>query len=319
VPKGPAPWVAGSAMDEGGPPDQGVRGDHAPSSEEIDRAIDVLAGVAPREVQKRGYHFQRRDYYSALNDLEFLSDNRDLWQRRSMPRAIEWGFRDQLLVLARIAIHTNELHDVPFNRPSGGAVSYYWNNDFWRGVDAFVHYALLRHVKPERVVEIGCGWSSLLLERALDATEHETGLRAAVHQIEPYPRQEIMESLPTHWTCEQATLQRASLNSVEDLRAGDILFYDGSHVARTASDVNWFFFEVIPRVPQGVIIHVHDIFWPDDLSRDVDIRPWPNLERAVCAASVFDVQRRVRSSAHKCRPHQVSPDRAGGHVQRSRR
>ena len=41
-------------------------------------------------------------------------------------------------------------------------------------------------------------------------------------------------------------------------------FYDGSHVARTGSDVNWFFFEVLPRLKAGVMVHVHDIYWPDD-------------------------------------------------------
>jgi hypothetical protein len=33
---------------------------------------------------------------------------------------------------------------------------------------------------------------------------------------------------------------------------------------RTAGDVNWFFFEVLPRLAPGVYVHVHDIFFPDD-------------------------------------------------------
>lgn len=38
-------------------------------------------------------------------------------------------------------------------------------------------------------------------------------------------------------------LQLAPLELFEKLGAGDFLVYDGSHVARAASDVNWFLFE----------------------------------------------------------------------------
>jgi hypothetical protein len=48
----------------------------------------------------------------------------------------------------------------------------------------------------------------------------------------------------------------------ESLQAGDVLFIDSSHVAKTGSDVNYLFFEVLPRLAPGVIIHVHDIPLP---------------------------------------------------------
>jgi hypothetical protein len=232
--------------------------------DEIAAAIDTLLGVSPLDIQRRGYHFQRRDYYSPLNDLEFLADNYDLWKNRPLPAGIEWNLAEQLALVRQIGIYVQELQDVPFSAPRGSSLSYYWNNDFWRGIDAFVHYALLRHIKPIRVVEIGCGWSSLLLKRALHGTEISDGVKASVHQIEPYPRSEIMAVLPDQWTQDRTILQRATYASIEELRDGDVLFYDGSHVAKAASDVNWFFFEILPRVSPGVIIHLHDIFWPAD-------------------------------------------------------
>jgi Methyltransferase domain len=236
--------------------------EHKP--DKISEAIDILIGVPPIDIQRRGYHFQVRDYYSPLNDLDFLTANPDLWKDRPLPAGIRWDLDRQIGLLRRIAAYVQELQDVPFERSADGLETYYWNNDFWRGMDAFVHYALLRHLKPARVVEIGCGWSSLLLKRALFLTESQNGTRTSVHQIDPYPRPEIMAALPSHWRQEETTLQRTTLASVENLQKGDVLFYDGSHVARVASDVNWFFFEVLPRVAQGVVIHLHDIFWPAD-------------------------------------------------------
>jgi hypothetical protein len=232
--------------------------------DQVASAIAVLEQLSPRELQRRGYHFQTRDYYSALNDLEFLDSNRDLWQRRSLPRGIDWDLDAQLALLGTIAPFVAELGDVPSDPRADAPPAYHWNNDFWRGTDAFVQYALLRHLRPARVVEIGCGWSSLLMARALARNEAETGVRTAVHQIEPYPRRELMIALPDHWTFEERIVQRGALAPIEALGAGDVLFYDGSHVARAGSDVNWFFFELLPRVSPGVLVHLHDVFWPAD-------------------------------------------------------
>lgn len=88
---------------------------------------------------------------------------------------------------------------------------------------------------------------------------------ATVDQIEPYPRDaELLSALPSHWTLHETTLQRAPLAVFDALESGDVCFFDGSHVARAASDVVWFFFEVLPRLRPGVVVHIHDVFWPSD-------------------------------------------------------
>jgi predicted O-methyltransferase YrrM len=252
-----------SAPPAGEAPDAAA-GEHA-SEDPLAEAIAVLGNTPLLDLQARGYHFHRRDYYSPDNDLDFLARNKDLWQGRPLPAGIAWNLQGQLELLREIAPYVKELHDVPSDPPARAPLAqYHWNNDFWRGTDAFVHYALLRHLKPRRLVEIGCGWSSLLMARALARNEAEGTPSASVHQIEPYPRRELMEALPDHWTVEETILQRASLAAVERLRANDVLFYDGSHVAKVASDVNWFMFELLPRVSPGVLVHVHDVFWPGD-------------------------------------------------------
>ena len=50
----------------------------------------------------------------------------------------------------------------------------------------------------------------------------------------------------------------------DDLAAGDIVFFDGSHRVFTNSDVTVFFLEVLPRLAPGVLVQVHDIYLPDD-------------------------------------------------------
>jgi predicted O-methyltransferase YrrM len=231
--------------------------------ETINDAIETLRSASTREVQDRGYHFQPRDYYSALNDLPFLSDNLDLWHDRSLPAGIDWDLDAQLAEIRKLAPYLSELSDVPM-APSTDPPAYHWDNAFWRGADALVHYGLLRSLKPRRVVEVGSGWSSLLMAEALSRNEADGARQAEVTQIEPFPRRELLRALPDHWTLHDVILQRADPRVFEVLEAGDICFYDGSHVARAGSDVVWFFFELLPRLKPGVLVHIHDIFWPSD-------------------------------------------------------
>jgi hypothetical protein len=231
--------------------------------EDLDAALATVAAASIDEVQGRGYHLQRRDYYSALNDLPFLRENWDLWHERPMPAGIGWDLEAQLGRVRAIRRFFPELADVPLNAPEGPP-AYHWQNDFWRGADAIVQYGLLRERQPRRIVEIGAGWSSLLMARALERNRGEGAPAPIVDQVEPFPRRDLLSALPAGWRRHEVILQRADLALFDALGAGDVCFYDGSHVARAGSDVVFFFFEVLPRLRPGVLVHVHDVFWPDD-------------------------------------------------------
>ncbi|HEY2052571.1 MAG TPA: class I SAM-dependent methyltransferase [Solirubrobacterales bacterium] len=226
-------------------------------------AIEVLRATPDAEIQRRGWHFQQRDFYSALNDFEFLEANPDLWHDRALPRGVDWDLDGEMRKIREIAPYAAELAEVPDDLPEGPP-RYHWRNHFWTGFDVLVHYCLMRDAKPRRVVEIGCGWSSLLLAQALGENEREGTPQAVVDQVEPYPRTELLRALPSHWNLHESILQRAPLLPFEALEDGDVCFYDGSHVAKPGSDVVWFFAEVIPRLKPGVIVHFHDVFWPHE-------------------------------------------------------
>jgi hypothetical protein len=62
-------------------------------------------------------------------------------------------------------------------------------------------------------------------------------------------------------------VQDVALEVFDELQAGDVLFIDSSHVAKTGSDVNRLYFDVLPRLATGVRVHIHDIFLPHDYPR----------------------------------------------------
>jgi Methyltransferase domain len=228
-------------------------------SRSVDEAIDVLRSVPFEEIQRRGWHFQPNHFYWPLNDVDFLRENMALWHDRGEPKGIDWRLDAQLELARAVHPYLEELHDVP-ELPDDGPARFVWQNNAFSGADAVVYYGLVRERKPRRVVEIGSGWSNLLLARALERNEPE----CQVTIVEPFPNESLFASLPPDWELHRAIVQQADFRLFERLEAGDICFYDGSHCVRTASDVNWFLFEILPRLQPGVLVHLHDIFFPDD-------------------------------------------------------
>lgn len=226
---------------------------------DLHEAIKRLEQASFLELQRLGYHFQKNDFYSPLNDCDFLTDNPDLWHERPPQAEINWNTKRQLEVAKKVGDFVEELQDVPEDSRSS-KIEYCWNNPFWNNSDALVQYGIYRDVKPNKIVEIGCGFSSLLMQRAITKNNND----CHVTQIEPYPNPALFELFPKSWDHHQCPLQRAPFEVFESLEAGDVCFYDGSHCAKAGSDVNWFFFEVLPRLASGVIIHIHDIFMPDN-------------------------------------------------------
>lgn len=237
--------------------------------DELDRALATLAAADPMEVLRRGWHVQKRHYYSTLNDPFWLRDNQDLWRPPLVPADIDWDIPGQLRTAAELGAFAPELADIPKAEPpeckEQGRALYHWHNPFFNSADGIVWYGLVRSRKPARVVEVGCGWSSLLLARALEQNARDAGAPSTqVTQVEPFPNERVFAMLPPHWAHHRVPIQRAPLEPFDALRAGDVLFYDGSHTAHVASDVCWMLFRILPRLRAGVLIHFHDIFFPRD-------------------------------------------------------
>jgi len=129
--------------------------------------------------------------------------------------------------------------------------------------DAAVYRAMITHLRPARIIEVGSGYSTAV---ALDEADADPGL-APLHItcIEPYP--DRLLSLLTDSDRDRVTLLRqpvqdAGLSLYAQLGPRDILFIDSSHVVKAGSDVAWLYFHVLPRLAPGVAVHVHDVFWP---------------------------------------------------------
>jgi len=149
-------------------------------------------------------------------------------------------------VLRLVEAHAAELERIP-----------HWDQDWFTGLDAAVLYSFLREREPAQLIEIGSGHSTLFAARAV----RDGDLPTRITSIDPAPRTEIDE------VCDEvvrAPLQEAGLERFFELEAGDVVLVDSSHHALRNSDATAFFLDVLPELPAGVLVGIHDVFLPDD-------------------------------------------------------
>ena len=123
-------------------------------------------------------------------------------------------------------------------------------------LDGMAAYVAVRRFAPARILEIGSGDSTYFLARGVGDNGH-----GKVTCIDPRPRRNVME---LGVALEPRVLHASDADRAGDLRANDILFIDSSHVLLPGMDVDIELNRMFPRLRRGVIVHLHDIFLPDD-------------------------------------------------------
>ena len=134
-------------------------------------------------------------------------------------------------------------------------------NPYFPSPDAEALYLVAQIHRPRRWVEIGSGHSTRVVRRAI----LDGGLDTRLIAIDPEPRVEIASFADE---VHRTRLEAYRGDALEKLTAGDVLFIDSSHVAAAGNDVAQLFLNVVPSLPPGVIVHVHDVFLPYEYPRE---------------------------------------------------
>ena len=220
------------------------------------RAAQHLLFLAQNEretLDRLGYHIRPVHYYEPLPDFRAITKDK-INRRREYP-ALNFNWQTQLDLLRDLgSCYRGELVEL--------SQQFDFANGFFGDFDAAVYYALIRHLKPRRVVEVGGGYSTVVAERAL-AKNQNSGNDGNLTCIEPYPEPRLTDAV-TDAELIKLPVQDIPIDFFANLEADDILFIDSSHTVKFGSDVCYLFLEVLPALKPGVWVHVHDIFFPND-------------------------------------------------------
>ena len=156
------------------------------------------------------------------------------------------GYRDSF---AAIPLHAEDPRE-----PS-------WDNEWLPPLDSAALYSFTRSRSPALYVEVGSGNSTKFAARA----RIDGALETTIVSIDPDPRAEVDE------LCDRVLrmpLESADPAVFGELAEDDVLFVDGSHRTFMNSDATVFFLEVLPRLAEGVLVGVHDVFLPFDYPQE---------------------------------------------------
>ena len=237
-----------------------------------------LAQSEPDLSDRWGYHIRPIHYYEPLPDFRAITAEQ-ISRRRSYP-AIDFRWHEQLSLLNDLVPYRDGLNMLDFD----------FDNPYFNGFDAAVYYSLIRHLKPQRIIEIGGGHSTQIAAKAL-AENHDGSLTC----IEPYP-EERLNGAGLKLDLIQKRVEEIDVEFFACLEANDVLFIDSSHTVKFGSDVCFEFLEVLPALKPGVWVHVHDIFFPHDypaewlLERRLALNEQYLLEAFLCFNKAFSPQ-----------------------------
>lgn len=159
------------------------------------------------------------------------------------------------------ALRDLDAYAAPFEAIGRDAGGPRWDQDWFPRLDAALAYALVRRHRPGRIVEVGCGHSTRFLARA--AADGATGSR--ITAIDPAPRA-ALEGLAVEFL--RAAVPKVGPGPFAGLAPGDMLVVDSSHVLMPGTDVDFLLTRIVPALPAGALLHVHDVFLPDDYPED---------------------------------------------------
>lgn len=215
---------------------------------------DALAVAVERPYAKPGH------FYSPLSSRADARRAVD-WLRHPALAGVDMNEAAQLRLAADLAPSWTE----PFGP------RYQPGNDQYSVGDAAILRSMLEHHSIRRVLEVGSGHSTAVM---LDAGGVD------VTCVEPYPDR-LLANLRTGDDVEllQVGAQDVPIDRFLELGPGDLLFIDSTHVLKPGSDVVWLYLHVLPQLQPGVLVHIHDIFWPFEYPREwlEQRRDWTEL------------------------------------------
>lgn len=284
--------------------------------------------------ERMGWHVVPVNYYSPLVDIRELTKTKDRWAKPSPMLGIRVDLDEQLRALREVV--------GPFVGEVLGGKVYTAARDMGYGpgygyVEAQALHGVIRHFKPPRIIEVGSGVSTACAVRASEmnaAGGAGSGDRllpqaaptsrgaSAITCIEPYPSARLKAD--GRVTLIEQSVQAVPVETFAALDAGDLLFIDSSHICKTGSDVNYLYLEVLPVLKPGVLVHVHDVYFPFDHqpvtltqfythNETAVLRAYmthnPHIEIVFCLSHLFHQrQAELKSVFSELDPQPIGPD-----------
>jgi hypothetical protein len=208
-------------------------------------------------IEAAGFQVARdEDYYSPLPSVSRLKSSAARWNRPSSLHGIDFDLPAMKSTLTELlARYLDEF----LKYPPYAQVQKMGFGPGYTAVDALTLYMMIRHLKPQRYIEVGSGVSTYYCSLAAERNAGE-GHPLEITCVEPFPYEKL-STIPEIKVLAKK-VEDVDISLFQRLRENDVLFIDSSHILRIDGDVPFLYLEVLPALNVGVVTHIHDIPYP---------------------------------------------------------
>lgn len=247
--------------------------------------------------RRRGYYVLPAHFYSPVPDARALPES--VWEPSDGLVGFDLDVDGQLGRLASFQQRFAAEYQAFAAERTPDRPGFHLSNGSFGPGDAEILHCMVRDVAPARIIEIGSGMSTWIIDRALTANEAAGAPAATFTVIDPAPS-EAARTAASVTEVHARRVQDIDLSTFEELDAGDLLFIDSSHVVATGSDVVFEYLQILPRLRPGVVVHSHDIFLPHEYPRSwvIDRHIFWNEQYVLAAFLSLNASFRVLWAGH---------------------
>ena len=152
---------------------------------------------------------------------------------------------------------SKELLNLNLNQRKNSS-SFFIDNPFFSRGDADFLYQFVRLTKPKNIIEIGSGYSTLIINKGILKNKEEKN-NCKIISIDP-GKIDLLDNMKIKRI--RKKIEDCNLSIFKKLKKNDLLLIDSSHIIKPFGDVLKIYQEIIPLLNKGVNICVHDIFIP---------------------------------------------------------
>ena len=127
--------------------------------------------------------------------------------------------------------------------------------------DLYVLYGMIAHFSPTRIMEAGCGDTTIVAREALSAGNLPAELIGISHNA----KQQVVRACDAHL---DQPIREVPLDDFKMLRDNEMLLINTNHIYEPGNDVAYLYQHVLPALHSGVIVGIQGVRLPREYTRE---------------------------------------------------
>lgn len=210
-----------------------------------------------RKIQEQKVNIIPANFYSDIPLIGDVENSFEYRQPEGPYRSSRIFQPDKIRAFTEKLIDYAEEFCPPLEGNGENPAGFFWKNPAFSYADAMSYYCVIRAVKPQKMLEIGSGYSTLVADQAI----RKNGSGSLII-IEPYPKNFLKKIETVEHRIEKCVQDVPAGKLISLLEECQLWFIDSTHTVKIGSDCLYIYLTIMPEIRNDLIVHTHDVMLP---------------------------------------------------------